>query len=79
MRATLDRYTSGPKERTALSRSNTTALAPERQNEVPRAPKRNDRTTQELVWILISLLLLLYLATEYVFWAKIESTWPVFR
>jgi hypothetical protein len=79
MRANLDRYTSGPKEHTVLSLSNTTAQAPARQGHVPWANQQNDRTTQQLVWILISLLLLLYLATGYVFWAKIESAWPVFR
>jgi hypothetical protein len=34
---------------------------------------------QQLIWILILLLLLLYLATSYLCWAKIESAWPIFR
>jgi len=37
------------------------------------------RLFYQLVWILITLLLLLYLATSYVYWAKIECAWPVFR
>jgi hypothetical protein len=35
------------------------------------------RATQALVWVLISILLLLYLASSYVYWAKVE-TLPVF-
>jgi hypothetical protein len=38
-----------------------------------------DRSVQQLVWVLISILLLLYLAATYVYWAKIESAWPIFR
>ena len=34
---------------------------------------------RELVWVLISILLLLYLATSYFFWAKIEFAWPISR
>jgi hypothetical protein len=44
-----------------------------------RGKRNSDRPVQELVWILISLLLLLYLATSYVFWAKTEFAWPIFR
>jgi hypothetical protein len=35
-----------------------------------RGKPQADRQFQELVWILIALLFLLYLATSYVFWAK---------
>ncbi|HZR20236.1 MAG TPA: hypothetical protein VFE51_23335 [Verrucomicrobiae bacterium] len=35
--------------------------------------------TRELVWVLISILLSLYAATTYVYWAKIECSWPIFR
>jgi hypothetical protein len=38
-----------------------------------------NRSLQELVWVLIPILLCLYLATSYVYWAKIESAWPIFR
>jgi hypothetical protein len=41
--------------------------------------QNRERPLQELVWILISLLLLLYVAASYVYWAKIESAWPIFR
>ena len=42
--------------------------------------RRNySRAVQQLVWILILILLLLYLATGYVYWAKLESAWPIFR
>jgi len=37
------------------------------------------RFTRELVWVLVTILLSLYLATAYVYWAKIESAWPIFR
>ena len=40
--------------------------------------QRND-ALQQLVWILISLLLSLYLATSCIFWAKATSAWPIFR
>jgi hypothetical protein len=33
------------------------------------------RFKRELVWVLISILLLLYAATAYVYWAKTESFW----
>ena len=36
-----------------------------------------ERSVREVVWVLISILLLLYLVTSYVYWAKIESVWPV--
>jgi hypothetical protein len=39
----------------------------------------HSRSLQELAWLLISILLSLYLATSYVFWAKTESAWPIFR
>jgi hypothetical protein len=38
-----------------------------------------DRLRRELIWVLISILLLLYLATSYLFVAKIESVWPISR
>jgi hypothetical protein len=38
-----------------------------------------DYSVPELVWVLIWIQILLYLATTYVFWAKIESAWPIFR
>jgi hypothetical protein len=34
------------------------------------------RFTRELVWVLISILLLLYILTTYVYWAKTGSVWP---
>jgi hypothetical protein len=33
------------------------------------------RFKRELVWVLISILLLLYAVTAYVYWAKSESFW----
>lgn len=57
-------------------------------NVTPNKPliSQSDRNTenrgrhlQGLVWVLVSLLLLLYLAASYVYWAKIESVWPIFR
>jgi hypothetical protein len=49
-----------------------------------RVPDANDqrmcgRSVQQLVWILISILLLSYLAASYLLWAKLESAWPIFR
>jgi len=38
-----------------------------------------DRFRRELVWLLILIQLLLYLATSYLYWAKTESAWPIFR
>jgi hypothetical protein len=38
-----------------------------------------ERSVQQLVWILISILLISYLAASYLLWAKIESAWPIFR
>jgi hypothetical protein len=38
-----------------------------------------EQAFQQLVWVLISILILLELATSYLYWAKIESAWPVFR
>ena len=37
------------------------------------------RSFAQLVWVLIALLLLLYLGASYLFWAKTESAWPIFR
>jgi hypothetical protein len=39
----------------------------------------SDRFAQQLIWVLISILLLLYLAATYVYWAKPEFTWPIPR
>ena len=33
--------------------------------------------TRELIWVLISILLFLHLVTSYLFWAKLESAWPI--
>jgi hypothetical protein len=44
-----------------------------------RCRHKSARLFYQLVWVLITLLLLLYLATSYVYWAKIESAWPIFR
>jgi hypothetical protein len=44
-----------------------------------RSKKNDSHALQQLVWILISLLLSLYLATSYIFWAKATSAWPIFR
>ena len=41
--------------------------------------RNHARSVRELVWILISILVLLYLATSYIYWAKIESAWPIFH
>jgi len=47
--------------------------------EQARTPSTCSRFAGQLVWVLISILLLLYLLTSYVYWAKMESTWPIFR
>jgi hypothetical protein len=38
-----------------------------------------ERLKQELIWVLISILLFLFLVTSYCFWAKLESAWPIAR
>ena len=35
------------------------------------------RFAQQLIWVLISILILLYLAASYVYWAKTRSAWPL--
>ena len=44
-----------------------------------REERAAHRAFCQLVWVLIALWLLLYLGTSYLFWAKIESAWPIFR
>ena len=41
-------------------------------------PSTYERFERQLAWVLISILLLLYLLTSYVYWAKIECAWPIF-
>jgi hypothetical protein len=83
MRAFHQRDTSAPSGHILSFRGDAIGRAPLTQNDVASALKPGNRNysrpLQELAWILISLLLLLYLATSYVFWAKIESAWPIFR
>jgi hypothetical protein len=43
------------------------------------AKRRHYVFMRELVWVLIAILLSLYIATSYVYWAKTESAWPIFR
>ena len=38
------------------------------------SPSTGDRFAMQLIWVLISILLLLYLLASYFYWAKIEST-----
>lgn len=47
-------------------------------SSLDRSERNNSHALQQLVWILISLLLSLYLATSYLFWAKATSAWPIF-
>jgi hypothetical protein len=83
MRASHQRGTSYPSGHIVPFRGDAIARAHLTQNDVGSALKPGNRNysrpLQQLAWILISLLLLLYLATSYVFWAKIESAWPIFR
>ena len=69
MRASLLYYTADSRGR---------KVSPHAKGSAPN-PVSANRAVRELVWILISLLLLLFLATSYIFWAKIESAWPIFR
>jgi len=41
--------------------------------------KKSDDFVRQLFWVLVTALLFLYAATSYIYWAKIESTWPIFR
>ena len=50
-----------------------TGLAPEQRSLL------GARLKQELIWVLISILLLLYLAASYLYWAKSGSAWPISR
>ncbi len=83
MRASLPHYASnpgGPPVSVRPAAISHAALTHDDMVSASKRGKRNfDRSAQELVWILISLLLLLYLTTSYVFWAKIECAWPIFR
>jgi hypothetical protein len=43
------------------------------------AKRQHHAFMRELVWVLIAILFSLYVATSYVYWAKTESAWPIFR
>ena len=43
------------------------------------ANRQHYASIRQLVWVLISILLSLYVAASYVYWAKIESVWPILR
>ena len=83
MSASLHPYAPRPSEHILKAYSDDTADEPlPRPNGTSRSKGANqnrERLLQELVWILISLLLLLYVAASYIYWAKIESAWPIFR
>jgi hypothetical protein len=83
MRASHQGYTHNPIGHNISIQGDAIAEARLTQGRTSSASKHGggsySHSLQELVWILISLLLLLYLATSYVFWAKTESAWPIFH
>ena len=57
-------------------------VARERANVVLASSQRQQssvRLKQQLIWVLISILLFLFLVTSYCFWAKLASAWPIAR
>jgi hypothetical protein len=79
MNAALQQWPANPTRRNVVVKSD--AVVQERHTaQISDLGKKNfDKQRRELIWLLISILLLLYLATSYLFVAKIESVWPIFR
>ena len=78
MSANLQHYASNQGEHISIFGSGDTLKKPSTPDR-STLPSMCDRFTRQLAWVLISILFLLYLLTGYVYWAKIESAWPIFR
>jgi hypothetical protein len=61
----------------SLQSSPIAQAAPVRDDRVSKAGMQiGKRSALELAWFLIFLLLFVYFAGSYLFWARIESVWP---
>jgi len=80
MNAVLQRGSAHPIGGKAVLRSG--AVVQERANVARASNQRQQssaRLKRELIWVLISILLFLFLVTSYCFRAKLESAWPIAR
>ena len=80
MSANLQHYASHSSKCISVIPSGDTAKLPPKHTLTSKSRDQTfSRFMGQLAWVLVYILLLLYLATSYVYWAKIESAWPIFR
>lgn len=81
MRTVVHSHAFNPKVETfyPIAESSKGLVTHDQDSASDREERALHRAFCQLVWVLIALLLLLYLGTSYLFWAKIESAWPIAR